>query len=131
MPDGFEGQSSANFRQTFTQLVGQMWRLKNNIPVWATEYGTKQRTFHGKYWDQFPYNLYSYSDTKPFWARNIANFVNMFNAGGWQSTVSLSLSASGSILALFMSDFCSSRCQIHSLGQSPWLDRMCSSLFVG
>eukprot|EP00884_Botryococcus_braunii_P014234 jgi/Botrbrau1/22811/Bobra.0132s0135.1 len=34
----------------FTSLVGQMWSLKSNIPVWVTEYGTKQRTFHGRYW---------------------------------------------------------------------------------
>ncbi len=73
--------SSAGFRQLFTSLVGQMWSLKGNIPVWVTEYGTKQRTFHGRYWNQYPHTLDSYSDTKPFWARNVANYVNMFNAG--------------------------------------------------
>eukprot|EP00884_Botryococcus_braunii_P020450 jgi/Botrbrau1/7089/Bobra.0165s0111.1 len=40
-----------------------------------------QRKFHGKPWTDYPHTLDTYSDTKPYWARTIANMINAFNAG--------------------------------------------------
>lgn len=73
--------TSAGFRQGITSLIAQAWSLKPNIPFWATEFGTRQWTWHGKYWTQYPHVTNSYSDTKPYWARAIANMLNAFNAG--------------------------------------------------
>jgi hypothetical protein len=73
--------SSAGFRSGFQSLVNQMWSVKSNIPIFATELGSNQRTFHGRPWQQYPKTLNTWSDTKPYWARVAANMLEIYTAG--------------------------------------------------